>query len=391
MLRFAIVVFLRKIRLYRVLRPLGQKTSPAYGTEGFNSLLSHFFFLQSTFSVVAAYKNRKTSRRGFLWLCGSATIGGVATAAMLREEKAGVLSLASRQSWALGAKVSMKAMHADLAVAENAITAAFAELEKVESLMSIYRRDSQLCELNRIGVLYDPHPYLLEVLRAAGRHSQQTDGAFDITVQPLWRLYSNVNADKRSPSGNAVVAARAKVDWRRVEISEKRIQLHGAGTAITLNGIAQGYAADRASTAIKSFGVKCALIDTGEFSSVGGKSPGNPWSIGIQHPRENDSFISIAKLNNRCLATSGDYATRFTNNYRHNHLFDPHTGESPTELSSTTICAPSAMQADALSTAVFVLGLERGMELIEELADVDALLVLKNGKTFATKNFPAES
>jgi hypothetical protein len=138
----------------------------------------------------------------------------------------------------------------------------------------------------------------------------------------------------------------------------------GAGTAITLNGIAQGFAADAAMAVLRRAGVAHALIDAGEMNALGGKPDGAAFTVGIQHPRHADAFVSMAKLQNRCLATSGDYETRFSDDFVHHHLFDPHTGHSPTELASVSIVAPTAMAADALSTAVFVLGAERGMELV---------------------------
>ena len=294
----------------------------------------------------------------------------------------------TRTSWALGSDVSITAIHQNQVTAKKAVDAAFDELATVEKLMSIYRDDSQLSQLNRDGVLLDPHPYFFEVLRAAARHSKRSDGAFDVTVQPLWSLYAEAKMNRGMPDDKAVATARKKVDWQRVEVSEKQIRLRGKGAAITLNGIAQGYAADRANTALKSHGVKHALIDTGEFSTLGRKDSGDAWTIGIQHPRVKDAYISVAKLDGRCLATSGDYATDFTTDHRLNHLFDPRTGRSPTELASVSICAKTAMQADALSTAAFVLGLERGMKLVANTGGADALMVLKNGKTFGTENFP---
>ena len=146
------------------------------------------------------------------------------------------------------------------------------------------------------------------------------------------------------------------VDWRQVVISPDRIRLRGKGTQITLNGIAQGYAADRATAALAARGVAHALIDAGEIGTIGGKPGGEPWSVGVQHPRHEDAYLSLARLNGRCLATSGDYATTFSGDFRFNHLFDPRTGRSPTEFASVSIAATSGIMADALSTAVFVLG-----------------------------------
>ncbi len=113
--------------------------------------------------------------------------------------------------------------------------------------------------------------------------------------------------------------------------------------------------------------------------------------MGIQHPRIEDAYISVAKLDGRCLATSGDYATSFSPDHRDNHIFDPRTGKSPTELASVSVLAESGLVADGLSTALFVLGPEQGLRLIEATPGADALFVLKDGRTLATRGFPEQS
>jgi thiamine biosynthesis lipoprotein len=295
-----------------------------------------------------------------------------------------------RTTRALGTDVSITAMHRDAAAAERAITAAFAELEHVESLMSLYRPQSQLSRLNRDGILLDAHPHLLNVLRHAAEVSRQTRGAFDVTVQPLWAVYADAQKAGTLPVATDVAAARQKVDYRRVRIEGdgERVRLLGDGAAITLNGIAQGFAADRVARTLREHGIEHALIDTGEVGALGSRSDGEAWTIGIQHPRRTDAYLSLAKLAGRHLATSGDYATTFSSDYRHHHLFDPHTGGSAGHFASVSIAAPSGMQADALSTAIFVLGPERGREMIDTMPGVDAMLVLRDGDIYTTPGFP---
>jgi thiamine biosynthesis lipoprotein len=236
-----------------------------------------------------------------------------------------------------------------------------------------------------------PHPHLVTVLAEAGRIAQQTGGAFDVTVQPLWELYRTKRDLNRLPDEAEIREARQRVDWRRVRMTPDRISLTGEGTAVTLNGIAQGFAADAAMAALRRAGVAHALIDAGEMSALGGKPDGAAWRVGIQHPRQPDAFVSLANLQDRCLATSGDYETRFSDDFLNHHLFDPRTGHSPTELASVSIAAPSAMAADALSTAAFVLGMERGMELVQSIPGTDALFVSKQGELVATGGFPRQS
>jgi thiamine biosynthesis lipoprotein len=293
-----------------------------------------------------------------------------------------------RTSHALGSSVTLSVWHRDEAAAEAALDAAFAELERVESLMSLYRAESQLSQLNQQAVLDDPHPHLITVLEYASSMAEETHGAFDVTVQPLWEIYHQARKQNRLPSEAEVNEARSLVEWRRVQISPGCVKLTGEGTAVTLNGIAQGFAADAAMAAMRRAGAVHALIDTGEMNATGGKPDGSAFTVGIQHPRDPGTFVSMAKLQDRCLATSGDYQTRFSGDFVHHHLFDPRTGHSPTELASVSIVAPTAMAADALSTAVFVLGAERGMDLVSRTPGTDALLVSKSGQITSTKGFP---
>ncbi|MBI5760987.1 MAG: FAD:protein FMN transferase [Planctomycetales bacterium] len=332
------------------------------------------------------------SRRRLLML----SIGGGASLALggltaLRQLGRGGPSFShaavTRRSWALGSDVSMTVLGLSSERAERALDAAFAELETVETVMSLYRPNSQLCELNRRKMLDRPHSYLVEVLATAERTSRQTDGAFDITVQPLWQLFSACQKQGRLPSDPEIAAARRCVDWRAVECSPDRIRLRSPVEAITLNGIAQGFAADRALAALRAHGVEHALVNTGEIGCVGEKPDGRGWTAGIQHPRAPDAFVSVAALRGRSLATSGDYETMFAADFSKNHIFDPRTGESPGELASVSIAAPTAMQADALSTAAMVLGPRRTLELIASMADVDALLVMKHGRMLKSAGF----
>jgi thiamine biosynthesis lipoprotein len=298
------------------------------------------------------------------------------------------LASATRESQAFGTKVSVTALHPAPEAAARAAAAALNEIGLVDRLMSLYSSHSQLSQLNRQGVLDAPHPYLVAVLRHAQSMARQTNGAFDVTVQPLWDLYARAQREGATPDARAVQLAAAQVDWRRVEVTPQRVKVNVTGTQITLNGIAQGFAADRAMAALQAHGVRHALVNSGEIGALGGKNEEEPWTVGIQHPRNRDAFIELARLQGRCLATSGDYAAAFDSDYRDHHIFDPRTGHSPDTFSSVSVAARTGIEADALSTAVFVLGLERGLQLIQATAEADAFFVLKDGRTLATRNFP---
>jgi len=310
------------------------------------------------------------SRRRFFALAAG-TCG-----ALVNCSRQGDIRKFSQSSKALGASVTMTVLHADAAQAQAALDAAFAELERIECVMSLYRPESEISRLNREGVIENPDPSLVEVLRHAALISRQSEGAFDVTVQPLWAQ------KEMEPDAETL----ALVDWRKVVIDESGIHL-APGMAVTLNGIAQGFAADAAMRVMRAQGVERALIDAGEFSACGGNAVDAPWRIGIRHPRQRDVFAAFTRLDNRCLATSGDYATTFSADFSRHHIFDPRTGASPVELASVSVLAPTAMLADALSTTLFVLGARRGIEFLKAYPGTDALLILKDGRHLTTRGF----
>ena len=336
---------------------------------------------------------RPSTRRRFLLACGAGAIAlglgvkGFRPGPSAKDSSKG-LKFARRSSRALGSEVSILVLHEDQSAGERALDAAFAELARVERVMSIYLPQSQVCRLNAEGVLGNPDPYLVQVLRQACAISERSAGAFDITVQPLWELYSAAQREGHLPPDADIDAARKKVDWRGITVAPHEIRLRAGMMAITLNGIAQGFAADRAMEALKRHGIRHALVNAGEVSSLGRKSGGAPWVVGIQHPRQKDAYLGLARLDGRCMSTSGDYATAFTPDLAYNHIFDPATGRSPALFSSVTVVAPDATSADALSTAIFVLGPERGLALAQETPGTDVLLVMKDQRTLATPSFP---
>ena len=342
------------------------------------------------------------SRRQFLWLSAGAG-GAVAVGALVsgkarqhgggdRPPRAGgeTPRAVRRTCRAFGSAVTLSAVHDDPDVARRAIDHAFVELEAIESLMSIYRPDSALSRLNRDGVLAEADPRLREVLSCAHRLSQESDGAFDVTVQPLWNHFRRAEQAGRLPLGEEIEAARSRIDWRGIGVSGSTVRLK-RGVELTLNGIAQGYACDRVADVFRRHGVSDALIDTGEIGALGSKGAGDPWTVGIQDPRRDDAFVCLAQLAGRFLATSGDYATAFTPDRANHHLFDPHTGRSANAFASVSIAARSGMEADALSTAVFVSGEERGLRLVLDTPGADALFVRKDGSIAATPGFPLAS
>ena len=292
-----------------------------------------------------------------------------------------------RRAKALGTKVKFTVFHPKQKRANRAIDAALDKIEHVEQLMSLYRTDSQLSLLNRQGSLRNPHPDLVTALKKSIDLSRRTGGAFDVTVQPLWKLYAR-HADLRTlPTEAEIGKVRQRMGWEYIRVEPEIIYFDRPGMQVTLNGVAQGLAADLAQQALEEWGIENALIDAGEFNAIGSPEQRDSWHIGVQHPRQ---LGSIAKtgLQGRCLSTSGDYASKFSDDYCHHHLLDPRTGLSPVKLSAVSVAAPTALEADSLSTALFVLGPEKAKEMVGSMDLVDALFVSKSGDITATDGFP---
>lgn len=176
-----------------------------------------------------------------------------------------------------------------------------------------------------------------------------------------------------------------------MQVDEQRVALLKPGMQVTLNGLAQGYAADLALGALRARGIGSALVDMGEFSAQGRKPSQQPWTLGVPDPRDVGSLLARLRLEGRSVATSGDYASAFTPDFVHHHIFDPATGESPQELSSVTVVAPNGMLADGLSTAFMVMGARKAHALAARLPQVDVMTVNKRGVVWKSPTFPSHA
>jgi thiamine biosynthesis lipoprotein len=325
-------------------------------------------------------------RRTFL----SAGLGlGALGLGLSRQQASSGAQLVSGADLAFGTTISVQVVHADRRQAELAIEDALAAAKKIDRLMTLHRSDSQVALLNRTGFVARPDPHLLTVLASARQLSVLTEGAFDVTVQPLWQAYSAAAAQGSLPDERQRRAAMALVDYRQLAFDNERIALLQPGMAVTLNGIAQGHAVDVARAALQERGIRHALLDTGEFAARGRNGAHRDWQIGIRDPRDPHALASVLALQQRCVATSGDYETTFTPDFAHHHIFDPASGDSPGQLASATVLAPTGLQADGWSTALMVLGAEKGLALVATLADVDVLLIGKDGRRWRSQGLPA--
>jgi thiamine biosynthesis lipoprotein len=304
----------------------------------------------------------------------------VAAAAGLKTFPAGAAPTPARwHGVALGAKAGLTLYHPDPAVARDGIETAVAEVRRLEKIFSLYRSDSSLSKLNVTGMLATPPLDLVRCLDDGRRISELTDGAFDVTVQPLWQLFSQhfsaPDADPRGPDEDTIAAIRDLVDFSRVTISANRISLRRPGMAVTLNGIAQGYITDRVTDLLRARGFNNILVDLGETRAMGTHANGTPWRVGIRDPFQGDHLAVKLPLKDRAVATSGGYGMWFDTAKRHHHLFDPRTGRSTDRWQSITVVAGDATTADALSTAFSAMP----REAISRIAEQSQVRVLALG------------
>ena len=220
--------------------------------------------------------------------------------------------------------------------------------------MSLFNPDSAVSRLNRDGMLQQPSAQLLSVLSLAQYVSARSQGAFDVTVQPLWQLWSQAHAAGKVADKHALQRHLPLVNWRALEISPHAVRLNAKGMGVSLNGIAQGYAADLVRSVLQSHGVMHALIDTGETSTLG-QAPGEqPWRFGIESTKGDNQKRGVSLPHGLAMATSSDAHTSFTQDRLHHHIFDPQTGDSPRYWSSVTVVAASCAMADALTKVFFM-------------------------------------
>ncbi len=296
---------------------------------------------------------------------------------------------ASRLRWksttfnGLGTTLSIRAAHTEIDRLQQSLHDARLVVEDIENQMSLFRPNSAINQLNRDGELIKPDASLLRVLQISQHISLRSQGAFDVTVQPLWALYASTQKDKRLPTADEVLAARQKVGWRGLQVSAERVALMRPGMGVTLNGIAQGFASDMVRQKLKQHGVRHALINTGEWSAIGLADAVRDWSLGIADPHQPDRLIARVQMNGMCLATSADDQCAFTSDRKHHHILDPLTGYSPPDIASVTIAASSCVTADALTKVLFVAGYERALQLATAWR-VHALVIHKDGRSHAS-------
>ncbi len=273
-----------------------------------------------------------TTRRRFLTILAGASI-------------LPTLGSATTTSWhgiALGAEAQILLEHSD---ADALITQAVAEIDRLEGLFSL-RRDSQLTRLNRMGKLAAPAPEMLELLSICSMLNARTKGAFDPSIQPLWALYAENAAAGTQPDAKQIAAVKARTGWNNVQFSPLEVSFAKPGMALTLNGIAQGFIADKVAALFRAQGIRNVLVNTGEFMALGNAPDGAPWPVKIAN-----TDGRVVPLSNAAVATSAPLGTTFDDSGALGHILDPRTGQPGGHWSQVTVAATTAATADGLSTA----------------------------------------
>ena len=277
--------------------------------------------------------------------------------------------------------------------AQKAVAETSARMKEIEGLMTINAPGGDINRLNeaagKSGVVLSAET--LNLLETAKRYASLSSGAFDVTIGPLVKAWGVFTDHPRVPPQDEIDSLLKLVDYRTLIIDKTKstARLEKPGQIIDVGGIAKGYAGDEAIEIYMKHNVKSAYINLGgNVVVLGSKPDGSPWRIGIQNPRAaNGLYIGIVKVTDKAVVTSGDYERYFEkNNVRYHHIIDTKTGyPADSGLISSTIVTDVSMDADALSTATFVLGLEKGMKLVKSLKGVEAIFITKDRKIYVTE------
>ena len=261
---------------------------------------------------------------------------------------------------------------------EAAIDAVMAEMHRIDRAMSPHKPSSELSTINRDAADHAvPLSHeMFALLHRAQQFSELSSGAFDISFAAVGRLFDYRSG--RRPDAAALARAREAVGYRKLllDARDQTIRFAVPGMCIDLGGFAKGHAVDRACTLLRARGIRHAHVSAGGDSRVVGDRCGRPWSIGVRDPRRAAEVVAVLPLEDTSISTSGDYERYFDEGgVRFHHLIDPFTGESPQQIRSVTVLGEDGLSTEAFSKMVFVLGLEKGMRLVEAQGDLDALVV----------------
>lgn len=288
----------------------------------------------------------------------------------------------------MGSPWNITVANAPRPVVDKACEAAFAEVARLEHLMSEWRPGSELSGVNAAAGTGPGKvsKETLHVVRRALELARKSEGAFDPTWAAFMGLWSFKSPKPALPTQAAIEERRARVGWQRVKLDadQRTVHLTDVGMKLGLGGIAKGYAIDRAAAVLKEHGLTRFIVDGGGDLYVSGeKAPDQPWRLGVQHPRR-QALLATVSVRDAALVTSGDYQRFFfKDGKRYHHILDLRTGQPASGSVAVTVTAPEAITADALATALFVLGPEKGLELAKSLPGVSAAILAPDGRVHA--------
>jgi thiamine biosynthesis lipoprotein len=278
----------------------------------------------------------------------------------------------------MGTRIGVEVWHDDETEATRAIDAVLEEFHRLDQALSPYIESSELYRVNQDAANQPVRisREFYELIETSLAFSELTAGAFDITFASIGYQYDYRKGVK--PSDQAITDALPLINFRLVTLNPKAqtVKFERQGVRIDLGGIAKGYAVDQGIEILRRQGIQHGLITAGGDSRLLGDHRGRPWNIGIQAPREKQRLAAVLPLSETAVSTSGDYERFFERDgVRYHHIISPKTGHSAGELRSVTILGPNTTRTDALSTSVFVLGLEEGLALVDRLDDMEAVII----------------
>ena len=290
-----------------------------------------------------------------------------------------------REEAIMGTRIAVQLWCDDAVLAVNAIDAVMADMHRTDDLMSTYKPESQLSQVNAHAferpVQVDAD--IIDVVTKALDYSRLSDGAFDITYASVGYLYDY--RARQHPTDAQIEAALPGVDYRQLAVDPvaRTIRFLQPGMRIDLGGIAKGWSVDRGVEILKGLGIEHAMVNAGGDTRLLGDRRGKPWIVGIRDPRKDGVVVARIPLQDEALSTSGDYERYFEEDgVRYHHILVPGTGRSPGAVRSVTIIAPTATRTDGLTKPVFILGVERGMEFVRRVGGVEAVIVDAEGRIF---------
>ena len=310
--------------------------------------------------------NNKTRRR-FLKIIGLASIGAISGTALVKLTKTDILQKVTWQGIALGSPAEITIYHPNQKEAEDILSESHKKLVQLENLFSLYKENSQLSMLNKNGYVKNPHPDMLALINLSKKYAEMTNGAFDVTVQPLWNLYNEAFIKtNKPPLESEIEKTLSLVDWRSISVSKNLINYEKEGMSSTLNGIAQGYITDKISEHLINSGINNTLVQLGEYRGIGDHPDGRPWRLLLSNPEHTDSIGEI-EFTNAAVATSAGLGTPFDLTGKHHHIFDPKNGYNANNYLQVSVTSKTAAEADALATAFLILNRKASEKIARSL------------------------